>query len=79
MNHMEEMMAPRFTMPLCDRTVNTEINGEYTLPDYQPEIRRLLNVGLTVLPPAKYVGAGGVELNGTVEYRVLYVGGDGGL
>ncbi len=67
------------TVPLCDRTVTSEVSGDYTLPDYQPEIRRMLWVRPTVLPPAKYVGGGQVELNGTVDYELLYVGGDGGL
>ena len=82
MNDMDEMGMSeqrRWNVPLCDRTVTCEVSGDYTLPDYQPEIRRLLTVRPTVLPPAKYVGGGQVELNGTVEYQVLYVGADGGL
>ncbi len=82
MNPMDEMgmeMPKMITMPLCDRTVTAEVSGDYTLPDYQPEIRRLLCVEPTVLPPAKYVGGGNAELNGTVDYQILYVGGDGGL
>lgn len=82
MNHMDEMgmtAQRRMTVPLCDRTVTTEVSGEYILPDYQPEIRRLLWVEQTVLPPAKYIGGGQVELNGTMDYQVLYVGADGGL
>ena len=74
---MEE--ALRLTMPLCDRLVNSEVSVDYTLPDYQPEIRRLLYVSPTVLPPAKYIGGGTAELNGTVDFQGLYVGADGGL
>ncbi|MBQ9085667.1 MAG: DUF3794 domain-containing protein [Clostridia bacterium] len=82
MNYMEENemeMRPMVTLSLCDRTLHTEVSGDYTLPDYQPEIRRILHVIPTVLPPAKYVGNGNVELNGTVDYQVFYVGGDGGM
>ena len=67
------------TLPMCDRTVSAESSGDYTLPDYQPEIRRLLCVDATVLPPAKYVGGTGAEFNGTVDYRIMYVGMDGGI
>lgn len=66
-------------MPLSERTVTSELSNDYTLPDYQPEIRRLLYIGSTVLPPAKYVGGGNVELDGTVDYQILYIGGDGEL
>ncbi len=82
MNTMDEMEMdfPQWvTACVCDRTGTIEVSGDFTLPDYQPEIRRLLTVTPTVLPPAKYVGAANVELNGTVDYSVLYVGGDGGL
>lgn len=65
--------------PVCDRQAVTEVTGDFTLPDYQSEIRRILNVGYSVLPPARYVGAGSVEFNGNIEYQVLYVGVDGGL
>ena len=67
------------TMPICRKTMTTELSGDYTLPDYQPELRRLLYVSGRALPPAKYVGGGSVELDGVMEYQILYVGADGGL
>lgn len=82
MRYMEENgieMRPQLTLSLCDKTLRTEVSGDYILPDYQPEIRRILHVIPTVLPPAKYVGNGNVEWNGTVDYQVFYVGGDGGM
>lgn len=80
MNRMDGLNLPKMiTMPLCDRTVTSEVSGEYTLPDYQPEIRRLLFVEPVVLPPAKYIGGANAEFNGTVEYQMTYVGSDGGL
>ena len=82
MNMMDEMgmdFGQWVTVPMCDRTLNAEVSGDFTFPDYQPELRRLLSVTPTVLPPAKYVGSGRAELNGTVDFLVLYVGGDGEL
>lgn len=67
------------TIPICERKATLESTGDFTLPDYQPEIRRVLAVTPTVLPPAKYVGGAGIELSGNVDYSVLYVGADGGL
>ena len=67
----------RFQMPLCDKILTTEISNDYTLPDYQPEIRRVLRVDASILPPAKYVGGSQAEFNGTVDYHLLYVGQDG--
>ena len=72
-------LPKRFQMPLGNRAVFAEISNDYTLPDYQPEIRRVLKVESNVFPPAKYIGGSNVEFNGTVDYRVLYVGMDGEL
>lgn len=75
----ENMRTPRMTLPICLRRVRHEQTTDHTLPDYYPEIRRLLYVGATVLPPAKYVGGSRIELDGGVDYRMLYVGADGEL
>ncbi len=69
----------RLQMPLCDKTISVELSNDYTLPDYQPEIRRILKVLPSILPPAKYIGGNNVELNGTIDYNMLYVGADGGI
>lgn len=69
----------RFQAPICDRTTTAEITGDFTLPDYQPEIRRILRVSLSPLPPAKYVGGSNAEICGTLDYDLLYIGSDGEL
>ena len=68
-----------FTVTLYDRSFGTEAAGDYTLPDYQSDIRRVLHVSQTVLPPSKYITSDSVEFNGTVDYQLIYVGGDGGI
>lgn len=79
-NHANVSVETRcMTKPMCETTVTNEISCEYTLPDYLPEIRRLLYVTSTILPPAKYVGGSSAELDGTVDHQALYVGSDGGL
>lgn len=64
---------------ICDKTVTGENTVEYSMPDYQPEIRRLLRVKTTIMPPSSYVGGGKAEFSGNVRYDVLYSGSDGGL
>lgn len=69
----------RMQAPICERQVGTELIGDCSLPDYQPEIKRLLRVKATVLPPDRYVGAGSAEFTGAVDYTILYAGHDGAL
>ena len=67
------------TLPIYERAIGTETSGDFTLPDYQSEIRRILSVSASVLPPAKYVSDSAIEFNGTVDYQVIYVGSDGNI
>ncbi len=78
-NYMKEKKGARMQTAACDRIHVTEVTSDFSLPDYQPEIKRLLRVSATVSPPDKYVGAGSAELSGTVDYRILYAGNDGAL
>lgn len=64
---------------LCERQTAVELAGDYSLPDYQPEIKRLLRVKATVMPPDSYVGAGSAEFSGVIHYSILYAGNDGAL
>lgn len=74
-----ERGGARVQASLCDRQVVTEVSSDFSLPDYQPEIKRLLRVHATVSPPDKYVGTGNAEFSGTVDYNILYAGNDGAL
>lgn len=76
---MNERENGYLTMALYERSFGAEASGDFVLPDYQNEIRRILHVSQTVLPPAKYVGDESVEFNGTVDYQVTYIGADGGI
>ena len=50
-----------------------------TLPDYQPEIRRIYSASASVRPSGKYVAAGKAEFAGTVVHTVLCGNADGGV
>ncbi len=69
----------RLQSRICDRRIVTELSSDFSLPDYQPEIKRLLRVQATVSPTDKYIGAGSAEFSGTVDYKILYSGNDGEL
>ena len=66
-------------LPLKMRQESAELSHEFTLPDYLPEIHKLLRVTLRVLPPECYAAGGSAELSGKLLYDVLYVGPDGDL
>ena len=59
--------------------IRTESAGEYSLPDYRPEIRRILAVDTRVLPSGSYRRAGRAEHAGVCVHTVLYAGEDGSL
>lgn len=61
----------------AEKNVTCELTSDFSLPDYQPEIKRLLRVTASMLPPSKFFGAGEAELTGNIDYYVLYMGSDG--
>ena len=75
----ERIGSMRWQLPLFDKTIPCEVTGDFSLPDYQPEIKRLLRVSATLQPPAHYVGGGAVEFSGVVDFCMLYAGNDGRL
>ena len=54
-----------------------EVTAEYTLPDYLPDITRLLRVSAKATFPEKYPGAGNTEYDGRVIFDVVYATGEG--
>lgn len=75
------MLEPRGMMPVAvlDRSAICELAGDYTLPDYLPEVRRLLRVVPSVQPESRYLGAASAEFGGACAYAVTYAGADGCL
>ena len=63
----------------CDKTMTTEIGQDFILPDYQPEMRKILRVIPSILPPSRFLGVGEAEFAGNVSFSVLYLGADGAL
>ena len=78
-DNSDTLGASRICFRVCNGTSATELTGDISLPDYLPEIRRLLRVNVTPSAPAKFVSAGSAQFSGGVEYSVCYVGADGGI
>lgn len=57
----------------------TEATGEYTLPDYLPEVKRILRVDCQVLSCQSYATENEVEAGGALRYSVLYTDKEGAL
>ncbi len=68
--------ATYIQLPINEKTATQDLSGDFTLPDYQPEIKRLLKVSAQVLPPQKYIGDSEGELSGGIDYYVHYIGSD---
>ena len=63
-------------MPIFDGKICTEINSDFSLPDYKCEMRRLLATHVTVLAPNEYIGNSDAALDGEVVYKIIYLGAD---
>ena len=44
----KSVMGAELQLPVADKIVTTELSGDFTLPDYHPEIKRLLWVNASV-------------------------------
>ena len=66
-------------MLICDKHSSVELNSDFSLPDYQPEIRRLLSTRAIILPPSEYIGNGNAEFGGEICYKITYLGADGSI
>lgn len=67
----------------ADTVVTHDVSEEFSLPDYVPEVRRVLTTRAQVLPESKYISDSGngcmLEFGGTVTYSVIYTDDDGKL
>ncbi|MGN1346781.1 MAG: hypothetical protein ACI4V1_08340 [Eubacteriales bacterium] len=61
------------TAAVCD------VSEDFVLPDYIPEVRRVIGVRAAVSADGKYLSGDELETDGGVTYDVLYVGGDGAI
>lgn len=81
--NMEAQKRLQLSEITTDTTATHEISEEFDLPDYIPELRRLLMVKASVLPESKYLSDKGntsqLDFGGTVTYLVIYTDDEGKL
>ena len=53
--------------------VRCESVGEYSLPDYNGDVKKILLVKTRVLPSGSFVGEDSLEFSGSVGYDVVYI------
>ncbi len=61
---------------LAKKTFFSELSKDYSLPDYQPEIKRLMKISANILPPKMDFGMDDAVFSGNIDYYVLYLGVD---
>ena len=71
---MEHAMQsrPYAQRELLPQLLYTDSTAEYTLPDYLPEMRKVLSVRTEVIPSGQYIGQSRAEFAGTCNHRILY-------
>ena len=67
MNQNQASNDCRIVMPIAQRDVNTDISEDFTLPDYNPEIRKVLYLRTSILPPARFVSGNKIDVSGVVD------------
>lgn len=57
----------------------SESSVDYTIPDYLPEVRKILRVSAKAIPSGKFVGGGTAEFAGIIAYTIVYSGNESQL
>ena len=59
------------------RDIRSECSSEISLPDFNPDVRKILNVSADAHPISVFAGAEGLECSGGVNFNVIYLDFDG--
>ena len=76
---MENEMNRQLSVKRFDSVHTTDVSEDFSLPDYIPEVRRVVGVQSSSTVDGKYLNGDELEADGSVMYTVIYLGGDGGL
>ncbi len=76
---MENNTARKLSVKRLDTTQTIDVTEDFSLPDYIPEVRRIVGVQSGASVDGKYLNGSELEADGNVLYTVLYLGSDGGL
>ncbi len=64
---------------LTDKSFNSlysESVGEYSLPDYHTDVKKLLLIKARAVPGGKFINSDSIEFSGTVNYDIVYLDSD---
>ena len=59
--------------------VHTESGSEYSLPDYERDVRKILYTSASVQPAGRFVGNDEVAFSGIIVYNLVYIDPEGQL
>ena len=76
---MEIKRETNYTKNIKCKDVYTESVGDYLLPDYQGDVRKILFTEATLRPAGRFAGGDEVEFSGVVVYNMVYLDGEGNL
>lgn len=76
---MENKSEKEFIRSTRRADVYAESSTEYSLPDYNGDVRKLLFTEAEVRPAGKFSDGGELEFSGIVVYNVVYLDGEGKL
>ena len=79
MEYNDKGQRTAYEVELCRETLTAECTVDYTLPDYLPELRRILRVDARPIPADRYLDDTHAELSGLVAFTVVYADGEGRL
>ena len=79
MEYTEKQAKEQYEVGKVYDTLNAECGVEYTMPDYMPEIRKLLRVDARPIPSGRYFSEENAEFSGIVAFTVVYSDGEGRL
>ena len=69
----------RVLVKTYEGTSKEEVTAEYNLPDYLPDVNRLLKVSARVVDHGSYLSGENAEYDGKLRFSVLYATGEGSL
>ena len=79
MQNSERMRGEGILVKTFEGASHNEISAEYNLPDYLPDINRLLKVSAKISEISHFLSGDTLEYDGKLKCSLLYATGDGNL
>ncbi len=79
MQNSERVRGQNILIKTFEDTSHNEISAEYNLPDYLPDINRLLKVSAKIYELSHFLSGDTLEYDGKCKCSLLYATGDGSL